>query len=216
MIWSNDFINKVICGDCLEVMKEIPDGAIDIIITDPVWPNCGHIFNVDPWKLFEDFCSQIDRLTNRLIVHLSAASDPRFLKYVPESFRFVSFVWLPRIPPRYIGNALIESDVAYLFGSGWPNVVIPARAEKGVNWAGPMKVSTGRTDNPHPSYRPYPHVRWLVGKCTKPDDIVLDPFAGSGTTLQACREHGRPFIGIEINPDYCKIAEDRLRQRELF
>ena len=49
-----------------------------------------------------------------------------------------------------------------------------------------------------------------------PGDIILDPFAGSGTTLVAAKQLGRKYIGIEINSDYCRIAEDRLRQEELF
>jgi len=45
--------------------------------------------------------------------------------------------------------------------------------------------------------------------------IILDPFVGSGTTARACKNLHRNFIGIEINPNYCKIARDRLRQEVL-
>lgn len=48
------------------------------------------------------------------------------------------------------------------------------------------------------------------------EDIVLDPFNGSGTTTKMAREMGRRFIGIEINPDYCEIAKKRLAQQVLF
>ena len=43
-------------------------------------------------------------------------------------------------------------------------------------------------------------------------DIILDPMCGSGTTCKMAKMNGRQFIGIEISPEYCKIAEDRLRQ----
>ncbi len=49
-----------------------------------------------------------------------------------------------------------------------------------------------------------------------PDDFILDPFAGSGTTLVASKELGRKYIGIDINPDYCEIQVDRLRQEQLL
>ena len=53
---------------------------------------------------------------------------------------------------------------------------------------------------------------FLIEKSSKPNDIVLDPFLGSGTTAVACKELGRNYIGIEISPEYCKIAEKRLSQ----
>jgi DNA modification methylase len=47
-------------------------------------------------------------------------------------------------------------------------------------------------------------------------DIILDPFAGSGTTCVAAKQMGRRFIGFEISQEYCAIARKRLRQEELF
>ena len=51
---------------------------------------------------------------------------------------------------------------------------------------------------------------------SKEGDIVLDAFVGSGTTAVACKQLGRKFIGFEISPEYCKIAEKRLAQEVLF
>ena len=47
-------------------------------------------------------------------------------------------------------------------------------------------------------------------------DIILDPFAGSGTTCVAAKQLGRKYIGIDISREYCNIAEQRLAQEELF
>ncbi|NCC41827.1 MAG: site-specific DNA-methyltransferase, partial [Gammaproteobacteria bacterium] len=49
---------------------------------------------------------------------------------------------------------------------------------------------------------------------TKPDDVILDPFVGSGTTCVACKELGRNFIGFEISKEYVDIAEKRLRNTQ--
>ncbi|MHA1832449.1 MAG: DNA methyltransferase, partial [Candidatus Baldrarchaeia archaeon] len=54
-------------------------------------------------------------------------------------------------------------------------------------------------------------VQKLIKLLTRPGDIVLDPFIGSGTTAVAAKKLGRRYIGIDINPEYCKIAEERIK-----
>jgi site-specific DNA-methyltransferase (adenine-specific) len=72
----------------------------------------------------------------------------------------------------------------------------------------------------HPTQKPVSLLRELVRDFTNPGDVVLDPFAGSGTTGQACLEEGRRFIGIELDAAYFEIASQRLeattRQGQLF
>jgi site-specific DNA-methyltransferase (adenine-specific) len=65
-------------------------------------------------------------------------------------------------------------------------------------------------DRQHPTQKPLPLMRTLVEQFTDPGDVVLDPFMGSGTTGVACKELGRSFIGIEMNPDYFAIAKARI------
>jgi site-specific DNA-methyltransferase (adenine-specific) len=67
----------------------------------------------------------------------------------------------------------------------------------------------------HPSQKPIELMRRLVRFFSMPGDVVLEPFAGSGTTLRAAQELGRIVIASEINEDYCKVAVDRLRQEVL-
>ena len=55
----------------------------------------------------------------------------------------------------------------------------------------------------------------LVATWSNPGDVVLDPFSGSGTTAKAAKELGRRFLGLEINPEYCRIAEQRIAQEVL-
>jgi DNA modification methylase len=53
-------------------------------------------------------------------------------------------------------------------------------------------------------------VAWLVDYFTQPDDLVIDPFCGSGTTGAACIRHGRRFLGIEKSPEFVALARERL------
>jgi len=66
--------------------------------------------------------------------------------------------------------------------------------------------------NHHPTVKPIALMEYIIKLVTRSGQVVLDPFCGSGSTGCAASKCGREFIGIEINPDYCKIAEDRLRQ----
>ena len=62
----------------------------------------------------------------------------------------------------------------------------------------------------HPNEKPVALMRRLIESTTKPNDLILDPFAGSGTTLVAAMQSGRRCMGIEISPKYYEMARQRL------
>ena len=66
----------------------------------------------------------------------------------------------------------------------------------------------------HPTQKPVKLMRRLIEKFTREGDFIIDPYCGSGSTLVACAKLGREFIGCDINPEYCKIANNRI-QKEL-
>ena len=212
MKYPDDFINKIICADCLEVMKEMPDKSIDLILTDPVWPNSLSLLpgSDDPWALFKAAAKHFPRLSNKAVIHLGCSSDPRFLSAIPNEMPFLRACWLRYSFPTFRGRLLIGSDVAYAFG-------LPPKSWEGHHLL-PGEVTGGSSKNIetkkkiHPAIRNLTHVKFLVDKFSLPGDLILDPFAGSGTTALACKDLKRNFIAIEINPDYCKIAEKRLAQ----
>ena len=70
----------------------------------------------------------------------------------------------------------------------------------------------GESRGLHPAMMPEQMAKDMVVSWSNPGDVVLDPFAGSGTTCKAAKELNRQWCGIEINPEYCKIAEARLSQ----
>ena len=72
----------------------------------------------------------------------------------------------------------------------------------------------GQKETDHPTEKPVSLFNWHIEVHTDPGDTVLDPFVGSGTTGVSCAKTGRNFIGIELNPDYYKIAEKRIAEAQ--
>ena len=94
-----------------------------------------------------------------------------------------------------------------------------AKTTQGLN-SPEMRAARGRQakethrQNHHPTVKPLKLMRYLVRLVTPPGGVVLDPFAGSGTTLVAAKEEGFQYIGIELEPEYVEIAEARLAAAE--
>jgi DNA modification methylase len=71
-------------------------------------------------------------------------------------------------------------------------------------------IRDGKEERYHPTQKPLRVMQWCIKQLPADCDTILDPFAGSGTTLVAAQSLGRKWIGIEISPEYCEIAKKRL------
>ncbi len=213
-------------GDCREILPDL--GPAETVITDPVWPNAVVDLSgrSDPEGLFRQMCEALTA-ADRLVVQLGCDSDPRFLEAVPIDWPFLRVCWLDYARPSCKGRLLYTGDVAYIYGI--PPAFIPGRQLM----SGMCRSSRGDKDNrrgtgqktrkgiqqekydrlPHPAARRLEHVTWLVNQFS--DDLVLDPFMGSGTTGVAAKKMGRAFIGIEIKEEYCELAVKRIRRQQL-
>jgi site-specific DNA-methyltransferase (adenine-specific) len=85
------------------------------------------------------------------------------------------------------------------------------RTHRKKEWCSPNRP---KGKNPHTAVKPVKLMSFLITLACPPDGIVLDPFAGSGSTLVAAEILGKKWIGIEINPEYCKIAEKRVESEK--
>lgn len=202
------------CGDARDVLPLLPEGSVSALVTDPVWPNCTvPLAGSDrALSLFEEFAERIPITVKRLAIHLGCDTDPMILACLPVRLKFFRVTWLEYVRPHYKGRLLYTSDVAYLYG-GPPVSRVHARVIPGRHMSTNPEPKTG---NSHPCPRKLDHVRWLVKWWTETDDVVLDPFAGSGTTGRACKDLGRKCIQVEIEEKYCEIAANRLAQEVLF
>ncbi len=85
-------------------------------------------------------------------------------------------------------------------------------------WAGsPLyRLGEDRGSQLHPTQKPLSLMRWIVERTTKLEQLILDPYMGSGPVARAAADCGRRYVGIEIDERYCEIAAKRLAQGVLF
>jgi site-specific DNA-methyltransferase (adenine-specific) len=98
--------------------------------------------------------------------------------------------------PRY-DTCIFAVKGSYTFPSKRPVDVIQCQ-----------KLGSARLS--HPNEKPVGLMRHLIEVTTKPGDLILDPFAGSGTTLVAAIQSGRQYIGVEISPEHYLTAQRRI------
>jgi hypothetical protein len=201
---------QIFHGDCREVMTQLVENVADVIITDPVWPNATAQLTgyENPAELLKEAAVEFPRLTNRVVIHLGADSDPRILSSITDSLPFFRVCWLRYARPHYKGRILYGSDVAYCFGE-------PPKSKTGrhiISGEYTDSISDGK-QAAHPCPRKLNHAAWLVSRFA--DGLVLDPFSGSGTNLLAAKNAGLAALGIEIEERYCEIAAKRLSQEVL-
>lgn len=202
----------IIHADARKVSLNEP---VDVILTDPVWPNAIDelVGSHDPFTLLTEsllHLSQYLTPKGRIIIHLRCDSDPRILNAVPNNYPFIRVAWLPYAIPSKQGRVLVSGDTAYIYGappkSRTGNHLLAGQPHS--DFCPPAQPDKLKTTHPCP--RNLTHVEWLIEKFTHPDEVILDPFCGSGTTAVASLIRGRRFIGIEIEKKFIAETERRL------
>jgi DNA modification methylase len=206
-------------GDCLEVMPTL--GEVDAVVTDP------------PYGIGFNYASYDDTEENltRMIPHIMRA--------VARSKRGVitpGNTNLHRYPaPSWVGAWTWDTTTACGFW-GWSqwqpillygNDVAPGTASVNgtfksdrIHFSGGSAKIDGEAGGVHTCPKPLAFVERVIARFSLPEETILDPFMGSGTTGVACAKMGRKFIGIELQPNYfdiaCKRIEDACAQPDMF
>lgn len=263
--YPKDFINKIICGDCLEVMKEIPDKSVDLVVTSPPYDNlrdyAGYTFD------FGRIAKELFRILKQGGVVVWVVGDAtidgsetgtsfrQVLYFKSVGFSLHDTMLYEKNTPSMPDSNRYGQTFEYMFilVKGSPKTVNLLK-DKVNRWAGEMsfgrvsrrtksgelrrtgQIKTGEVGVRfniwryntglnystkdkiafnHPAIFPEALASDHIQSWSNPNDIVLDPMCGSGTTCKMAKLLNRKFIGIEINPEYCQIAERRLAQ-EVF
>ena len=208
-------INQIICGDCLEVMKEMPDECVDLILTDPPY-NAADIgphhkkysqgimqLSIKTYRKFcQDWMREAKRLTNRIVFTPGISN----MCFYPQPYWCLCWHKPAAVSFNRMGGF-----------NAWEPIFIYGKIPKGKRLGqdfilfNTLNLKKG-IESLHPCPKPQRLWNILIDKFSEENEIILDPFLGSGTTSRGCKDLKRNFIGIEINPEYCKIAEERLAQ----
>jgi adenine-specific DNA-methyltransferase len=211
------FINRILLGDCVQAMGQMPEASIDLIATDPPYLVNYHsrdgrrIANDDRDGWLAPAFAEMYRVLKpgRFCVSFYAWNRvDRFLAaWKGAGFRPVGhLVWVKHYASheRFLRYS---HEAAYLLAKGEP--LKPRSAIRDVL---PWKY-TGNTL--HPTQKPVMAIAPLIRAFSRPGEIVLDPFVGSGTTAVAAKTLGRRYIGIDIEPAYAVTAQDRVQRKRM-
>ena len=208
---------KLILGDCLEVLKDLPAGSVDAVVTDPPYgiglsnnDRDGHR-RASPYTVAGDS----DALAGNAILLWAEAAGIVTVTFA-SPWRPWSGNWRNLIVWDKGGAVGGGGDIGTCLKRSWELVQVArngamsgARAES--VWRFPI---TPRDTAEHICAKPVALLAALITRFVPEDATVLDPFMGSGTTGVACVQTGRNFIGIEIDPTYYAIAERRIAEAQ--
>jgi len=203
-------------GDCLEIMKDIPDKSVDLVLTDPpygigmdnqkvrVKPNRPNTYlragenqypinNWDKLPIDKVFFDEMFRVSKNQIIW----GANYYCSFIPNGFGWL--YWDKQMGENNFSSGEFAFQSYFIKSSAFS---FPSMRVKGTRH--------------HPTQKPVELIKWCIQQA-KYHDIpltILDPFMGSGTTGVACKELGRNFIGIEISPEYFKIAQQRINNTQ--
>jgi adenine-specific DNA-methyltransferase len=206
--------NAILNCDCLNLLPNLPDESVNFVLTDPPYlvgyksRDGRAIANDDNDRWLKPAFAQMYRVLEPNAYCVSFYGWPhadRFLQaFRAAGFRVVGHFTFPK---RYTSSTRYlqyRHENAYLLAKGLPEV--PEKTIPDViNW-----VYTG--NKLHPTQKPLQILLPIVEAFSRRGGTVLDPFAGSGSSLLAAKMLGRNWIGAEIDPAYHAIAQERLKQ----
>jgi adenine-specific DNA-methyltransferase len=206
------FRNTIIHADCTKALPMLPDRSVEFILTDPPYitryksRDGRRVPNDDNDKWLKPAFAQMHRVLADDSFCVSFYGWPqadRFIQaYRSAGFRVVGHLMFPKTYASSTRFLKYQHESAHLLAKGNPR-----QPEKPI----PDVIEWQYTGNKlHPTQKPLSALLPLVGAFSPPQGTVLDPFAGSGSSLLAAKNLGRSYIGVELDTTYHAIATKRL------
>lgn len=239
----NEFTNKIICGDSLTIMKEIPDESVDIVVTSPPYNLKNSTGNGmkdgrgGKWSnaaLIQGYSDYNDNMPHDEYAdwqHLCLKEMYRIIK--DDGVIFYNHKWrvqdgliqdrsdiIRDLPVRQIiiwrRKGGINFNAGYFLPTYEVIYMIPKKNFKlapKANSYGDVWEFTQEMNNFHPAPFPVALIDRIISSTT--GKLILDPFMGSGTTAVVAMGLKRNYIGIDISAQYCEKAEQRIERNKI-
>lgn len=222
-------LNKIYQGDCLELMKDIP--IPNLIVTDPPYEfrssGAGIVgrretFNrIKDAKLdsfdFKNYIPKILDIQKDKVNAYFFCNKKQIHLYLNEAIKRnlnYDILTLNKKAPIPCKNSSYLPEIEYIIFLRSKNSYWNGKLNYKLYFKSYFCYTNGKS-NQHPTQKPIGIIKKFISLSSKKDDLVLDPFMGSGTSAVACKQLNRKYIGFEISPEYCKIANKRLNQSNL-
>lgn len=204
----------VIHGDCCEVLPLFESGSIDLVLTDPPYGKQWSRGSAAPGIATHTAEPRGTMPWDK------SRPDVDVVRSLVDKGK-TAIIW----GGNYFADALPATNGWLVWDKRGDMPVMPF-ADAELAWTSTNKVTrifrlcvhgfvtARREPRLHPTQKPLALMHWCIGQ-VEPAQTILDPFAGSGTTLRAAKDLGRKCIGIEIEEEYCDIIVERLRQEVL-
>ncbi len=233
-----NFNNKITLGNCFDLIKEIKDDSIDLIATDPPYQinfenNLWDIKNSLDWKILAIEFNRILKKNGNLIVFQGWSEVVKTINCLDNFFQLKNWIIYDRIKGRGAKTNLVstrEDILWYIKGNEYIyNKISSTILKKTGGTIGKKNGNKFRalsnvwTDiSPivpwskerisHPTQKPLAIMERIVSIFSNKNQVILDPFMGSGTTCLACKNLDRKYIGFELDEKYFEIAQKKLNE----
>lgn len=205
--------------DCLIKLKELPEGSIDLVLTDPPYgTNYGKVIGDESLDAYLKSlplifkCLKLDRF---FICYCYPLYIPDII-YTAEGigfdYRWVGFNYYPNMfkqKPQPLGYNRYDCFLIFSIGN-------PVKYNNMKDVVHILMDNSNNEERGHPHQKPEKAIRKIILATTQEGDTVLDPFMGSGVVGSVCKEVNRNFIGIEIDKVYFDLAKKRINNRKVF